>query len=69
VAYTGPTLQPNQTVIDHTSTGSTAGNLVGTFGQLAQRRLRRAAEAVGDRHPAPGRALKQTRPSRPGRRS
>ena len=32
LVYTGPTLQPNTTVIDHTSTGSTAGNLVGTFG-------------------------------------
>jgi len=30
--YSGPTLQPGTTAIDHTSTGSTAGNLVGTFG-------------------------------------
>jgi hypothetical protein len=32
VAYTGPTLQPTQVAIDHTQTGSAAGNLVGTFG-------------------------------------
>jgi uncharacterized protein len=30
--YSGPTLQPGMTAIDHTSTGSAAGNLVGTFG-------------------------------------
>lgn len=30
--YSGPTLQPGTTAIDHTSTGSTAANLVGTFG-------------------------------------
>jgi uncharacterized protein len=32
VTYSGPTLQPTQVVIDHTATGSAAGNLVGTFG-------------------------------------
>jgi uncharacterized protein len=32
VAYTGETLQPTQVAIDHTQTGSAAGNLVGTFG-------------------------------------
>ena len=32
VVYEGPTLQPTQLVIDHTATGSAAGNLVGTFG-------------------------------------
>jgi secreted PhoX family phosphatase len=32
VVYEGPTLQPTQVVIDHSATGSSAGNLVGTFG-------------------------------------
>jgi uncharacterized protein len=32
VVYEGPTLQPTQLVIDHTATGSSAANLVGTFG-------------------------------------
>jgi uncharacterized protein len=32
VVYSGPTLQPTQVIIDHTATGSSAGNLVGTFG-------------------------------------
>jgi uncharacterized protein len=32
VVYEGATLQPTQLVIDHTATGSSAGNLVGTFG-------------------------------------
>jgi secreted PhoX family phosphatase len=30
--YSGPTLQPGTAAIDHTATGSAAGNLVGTFG-------------------------------------
>jgi secreted PhoX family phosphatase len=32
VVYEGAALQPTQLVIDHTATGSSAGNLVGTFG-------------------------------------
>jgi secreted PhoX family phosphatase len=32
IVYEGATLQPTQLVIDHTATGSSAGNLVGTFG-------------------------------------